>query len=42
MDADEEIDAAPWLAVKGLSFYYPTLTEDCVCGYAGSDTRQAA
>jgi len=21
--------------VKGPSFYYPTLTEDCVCGYAG-------
>lgn len=25
---------APWLAVKGPAFYYPTLTEDCVCGYA--------
>ena len=30
-----EADEAPWLAVKGPSFYYPTLTEDCVCGYAG-------
>lgn len=34
VDADE-IDEAPWLAVKGPSFYYPTVTEDCVCGYAG-------
>ena len=32
-DADE-IDGAPWLAVKCPSFYYPTLTQDCVCGYA--------
>jgi len=34
VDADE-IDEAPWLAVKGPPFYYPTVTEDCVCGYAG-------
>ena len=31
----DEADEAPWLAVKGPSFYYPTQTEDCVCGYAG-------
>ena len=34
VDAEAEGEA-PWLAVKGPSFYYPTVTEDCVCGYAG-------
>lgn len=34
VDADT-VEEKPWLAVKAPSFYYPTVTEDCVCGYAG-------